>query len=58
MIFMVLKNKQPIWGNNFYKCSLINSKILLNLSRENQQSIILVIELPQLMGNGLLLCFY
>ena len=32
MIFMVFKNKEPIWGDNFYN-ALTNSKMGLNLSR-------------------------
>ena len=39
-------NKQPIWGNDFNN-ALINSKMGLNLSRENQQNITLATELPQ-----------
>ena len=42
-------NKDPIWGNEFYK-SLINSKMGLNLSRGNQQNIIQVTELHRWLG--------
>ena len=42
--FYGFKNKEPIWGNNFYQ-ALVNSKMGLNLSRGFQQNIIQVTEL-------------
>jgi glycosyltransferase involved in cell wall biosynthesis len=51
--FYGFKNKEPIWGNNFYK-ALINSKMGLNLSRGNPTKYYSSNRIASLMGNGLL----
>ena len=51
--FYGFKNKEPIWGNNFYK-ALINSKMGLNLSRGNPTKYYSSNRIASLIGNGLL----
>ena len=51
--FYGYKNKEPIWGNNFY-VSLINSKMGLNLSRGKPTKYYSSNRIASLMGNGLL----
>ena len=53
MTFMVFANKQPIWGNNFFR-SLINSKMGLNLSRGKPTKYYSSNRIASIMGNGLL----
>ncbi len=51
--FYGYRNKEPIWGNEFYK-SLINSKMGLNLSRGSPTKYYSSNRIASLMGNGLL----
>ena len=51
--FYGFENKEPIWGNDFYK-SLVNSKMGLNLSRGNPTKYYSSNRIASLMGNGLL----
>ena len=51
--FYGFANKQPIWGNNFFR-SLINSKMGLNLSRGKPTKYYSSNRIASLMGNGLL----
>ena len=51
--FYGFQNKEPIWGNNFYK-ALINSKMGLNLSRGLATKHYSSNRIASLMGNGLL----
>ena len=51
--FYGFKNKEPIWGNNFYQ-SLINSKMGLNLSRGLPTKYYSSNRIASLIGNGLL----
>ena len=51
--FYGFENKDPIWGNEFYK-SLINSKMGLNLSRGNPAKYYSSNRIASLVGNGLL----
>jgi glycosyltransferase involved in cell wall biosynthesis len=51
--FYGFENKEPIWGNNFYK-SLVNSKMGLNLSRGLPTKYYSSNRIASLMGNGLL----
>ena len=51
MIFMVC-NKQPIWGNDFFK-ALTNSKMGLNLSRGKPTKYYTSNRIASIMGNGL-----
>ena len=51
--FYGYKNKQPIWGDNFYK-ALINSKMGLNLSRGAPTKLYSSNRIASIMGNGLL----
>ena len=51
--FYGFENKEPIWGNYFYK-ALINSKMGLNLSRGNPTKYYSSNRIASLMGNGLL----
>ena len=46
-------NKQPIWGNNFFR-TLINSKMALNLSRGKPTKYYSSNRIASIMGNGLL----
>ena len=51
--FYGFKNKEPIWGNNFYQ-ALINSKMGLNLSRGLPTKYYSSNRIASLIGNGLL----
>ncbi len=51
--FYGFQNKEPIWGNDFYK-ALINSKMGLNLSRGLPTKYYTSNRIASLMGNGLL----
>ena len=51
--FYGFQNKEPIWGNDFYK-ALINSKMGLNLSRGLATKHYSSNRIASLMGNGLL----
>ncbi len=51
--FYGFQNKEPIWGNDFYK-ALINSKMGLNLSRGLPTKHYTSNRIASLMGNGLL----
>ncbi len=51
--FYGFANKQPIWGNNFFR-SLINSKMGLNLSRGQPTKYYTSNRIASIMGNGLL----
>ena len=51
--FYGFQNKEPIWGNEFYK-ALINSKMGLNLSRGLATKYYSSNRIASLMGNGLL----
>ena len=51
--FYGFANKQPIWGNNFFR-SLINSKMGLNLSRGKPTKYYTSNRIASIMGNGLL----
>tara|TARA_B100000780_G_scaffold174878_1_gene122463 strand:- start:189 stop:2297 length:2109 start_codon:yes stop_codon:yes gene_type:complete len=51
--FYGFENKEPIWGNNFYK-ALISSKMGLNLSRGLPTKYYSSNRIASLMGNGLL----
>ena len=51
--FYGFKDKEPIWGNDFYK-ALINSKMGLNLSRGQPTKYYTSNRIASLMGNGLL----
>ena len=51
--FYGFQNKEPIWGNDFYK-ALINSKMGLNLSRGLPTKHYSSNRIASLMGNGLL----
>ncbi len=51
--FYGFANKQPIWGNNFFR-SLINSKMGLNLSRGRPTKYYSSNRIASIMGNGLL----
>ena len=51
--FYGFANKQPIWGNNFFR-SLINSKMGLNLSRGKPTKFYSSNRIASIMGNGLL----
>jgi hypothetical protein len=51
--FYGFENKEPIWGNNFYK-ALVNSKMGLNLSRGLPTKYYSSNRIASLMGNGLL----
>ncbi len=51
--FYGFQNKEPIWGNDFYK-ALINSKMGLNLSRGLPAKYYSSNRIASLMGNGLL----
>jgi glycosyltransferase involved in cell wall biosynthesis len=51
--FYGFENKEPIWGDNFYK-ALINSKMGLNLSRGLPTKYYSSNRIASLMGNGLL----
>ena len=51
--FYGFKNREPIWGNNFYK-ALINTKMGLNLSRGLPTKYYSSNRIASLMGNGLL----
>ena len=51
--FYGFENKDPIWGNEFYK-SLINSKMGLNLSRGKPAKYYSSNRIASLVGNGLL----
>ena len=51
--FYGFENKEPIWGNHFYK-ALVNSKMGLNLSRGLPTKYYSSNRIASLMGNGLL----
>jgi len=51
--FYGFENREPIWGNNFYK-ELIKSKMGLNLSRGKPVKYYSSNRIASLMGNGLL----
>ena len=51
--FYGFENKEPIWGDNFYK-ALVNSKMGLNLSRGLPTKYYSSNRIASLMGNGLL----
>ena len=51
--FYGFSNKQPIWGNEFFR-SLINSKMALNLSRGKPTKHYSSNRIASIMGNGLL----
>ena len=51
--FYGFENKEPIWGNNFYK-ALVGSKMGLNLSRGLPTKYYSSNRIASLMGNGLL----
>ena len=51
--FYGFENRQPIWGNDFFK-SLINSKMALNLSRGRPTKYYSSNRIASIMGNGLL----
>ena len=51
--FYGFKDKEPIWGNEFYQ-SLVNSKMGLNLSRGLPTKYYSSNRIASLMGNGLL----
>ncbi len=51
--FYGFENKEPIWGDNFYK-ALVNSKMGLNLSRGLPTKYYTSNRIASLMGNGLL----
>ncbi len=51
--FYGFQNKEPIWGNDFYK-ALVNSKMGLNLSRGLPTKYYSSNRIASLMGNGLL----
>ena len=51
--FYGFQNKEPIWGNDFYK-ALVNSKMGLNLSRGLPAKHYTSNRIASLMGNGLL----
>ena len=51
--FYGFENKEPIWGDNFYK-ALVNSKMGLNLSRGLPAKYYSSNRIASLMGNGLL----
>ena len=51
--FYGFENKEPIWGENFYK-ALVNSKMGLNLSRGLPTKYYSSNRIASLMGNGLL----
>ena len=51
--FYGFANKQPIWGNNFFR-TLINSKMALNLSRGKPTKYYSSNRIASIMGNGLL----
>ena len=51
--FYGFANKQPIWGDNFFR-SLINSKMGLNLSRGKPTKYYSSNRIASIMGNGLL----
>ena len=51
--FYGFKDKEPIWGNDFYK-ALVNSKMGLNLSRGLPTKYYTSNRIASLMGNGLL----
>ncbi len=51
--FYGFENKEPIWGNNFYK-ALVSSKMGLNLSRGLPAKYYSSNRIASLMGNGLL----
>ena len=51
--FYGFKNKEPIWGNNFYQ-ALVNSKMGLNLSRGLPTKYYSSNRIASIMGNGLL----
>ena len=51
--FYGFQNKEPIWGNDFYK-ALVNSKMGLNLSRGLPAKYYSSNRIASLMGNGLL----
>lgn len=51
--FYGFKNREPVWGNNFYK-ALLNSKMGLNLSRGLPTKYYSSNRIASLMGNGLL----
>ena len=51
--FYGFENKEPIWGNNFYK-ALVSSKMGLNLSRGLPTKYYSSNRIASLMGNGLL----
>ena len=51
--FYGFANRQPIWGNNFFR-ALINSKMGLNLSRGKPTKFYSSNRIASIMGNGLL----
>ena len=51
--FYGYKNREPVWGNNFYK-ALTNSKMGLNLSRGHPTKYYSSNRIASLIGNGLL----
>jgi spore maturation protein CgeB len=51
--FYGFENKQPVWGNEFYK-SLINSKMGLNLSRGLPTKFYSSNRIASIAGNGIL----
>ena len=51
--FRGFKNKQPIWGNDFYD-ALVNSKMGLNLSRGTPTKYYSSNRIASILGNGLL----
>ena len=51
--FYGFKNKEPIWGNEFYR-ALLNSKMALNLSRGKPTKHYSSNRIASLIGNGLL----
>ena len=51
--FYGFANKQPIWGNNFFR-TLTNSKMALNLSRGKPTKYYSSNRIASIMGNGLL----
>jgi len=51
--FYGFENKEPIWGNSFYK-SLVNSSMGLNLSRGEPAKYYSSNRIASIMGNGLL----
>ena len=55
--FYGFENKEPIWGDNFYK-ALVNSKMGLNLSRGLPTKYYSSNRIASLMGNGLLTFIY